>query len=433
MPCDDAVAAIYGAPGKLPDELGTIIKCSKGKHLSAQELTAKAHGYVGKPFTSGADVYLVLYRTERGNAAKSPGTSSALVYVPDVPRAAPGGKLPVIVSSHGTKGQGAACASSRRDYDSYMNYPLVGAGYAVIAPDLAGYANFGAAGNPISAYASAADVGKSTLDGARALRKMFPNAFAEDVVIVGHSQGGGTALAALAWAEEYGSGGKLAGVVAYAPYWLSLANWGALPLSADFRTEGKELKSAVALWYMYGQGELHDGMGHGGDAFRPEKRAAVKRFVENVCWPSVSPVTKIGESMADIYDPQLIASLAAPAKDGTECADDLCKKWKARMIADRPHLTGAATKVPVLLPYGAKDDIIVPAYFSCTVDRLEGDGANYKVCYSSTLGHSDVVGATADYVNDWIAAKTMGQPEPAGCAEPYDKPACETLSPNEWR
>ncbi len=36
---------------------------------------------------------------------------------------------------------------------------LVAAGFAVIAPDLAGYANFGAAGNPPSAYASAADVG----------------------------------------------------------------------------------------------------------------------------------------------------------------------------------------------------------------------------------------------------------------------------------
>ena len=39
-------------------------------------------------------------------------------------------------------------------------YPLVGFGYAVIAPDLAGYANFGGANNPPSAYADTADVGK---------------------------------------------------------------------------------------------------------------------------------------------------------------------------------------------------------------------------------------------------------------------------------
>ena len=67
---------------------------------------------------------------------------------------------------------------------------MVGAGFPIIVPDLAGYANFGAAGNPISGYAAAADVGKSTLDGARALAKMFPRAFSGKVALVGHSQGG---------------------------------------------------------------------------------------------------------------------------------------------------------------------------------------------------------------------------------------------------
>ena len=72
--------------------------------------------------------------------------------------------------------------------------------YAVLAPDLAGYANFGAAGNPPSAYDDALDVGRSTVDGVRALRNVIPHSLTAQVVLTGHSQGGYTAMAGLAGA-----------------------------------------------------------------------------------------------------------------------------------------------------------------------------------------------------------------------------------------
>ena len=191
-PCTDSISAIYADPGDVSAQpKGAILKCAHDQDLTADELLAAAKapgdagetGYTGRAFTSGAHIYRVLYRTERGDQTLdgTPGYSSALVLLPDTPRAP---RSPVVVASHGSRGQGPQCAASMlapaaADVNGdfiHQVYPLVGFGYAVIAPDLAGYANFGAAGNPPSAYADTADVGKSTLDGARALRQLVPAA-----------------------------------------------------------------------------------------------------------------------------------------------------------------------------------------------------------------------------------------------------------------
>ncbi len=66
--CADAPDAIYGDPGPLPSDLakrGEILKCTTDPHLTKESLQATASelGYVGKPFTSGAHVYRIAYRT----------------------------------------------------------------------------------------------------------------------------------------------------------------------------------------------------------------------------------------------------------------------------------------------------------------------------------------------------------------------------------
>src|SRR6202034_1336554 len=176
--------------------------------------------YTGKAFTSGAHVYRILYRTERGDPNDTPGYSSALVFIPTTPRES--GPLPILVGAHETWGQAPQCAVSNGvpgglDEDYFgQAYPLVGLGLPILMPDLAGYANFGADGNPPSAYAQYDDEGKSTLDGARALAKMFPGSFNGKVVLVGHSQGGHTALSALAIAPTYAPDLTIAATAVYA-------------------------------------------------------------------------------------------------------------------------------------------------------------------------------------------------------------------------
>lgn len=441
--CTDAAAAIYGDPGPLaPDAAarGDVLRCAREADLSKDTMQAKLAelGYTGKPLTTGARVYRIAYRTERGDAASSPSVSSALVYVPEAPRAA---KLPVVVASRGSRGQAARCAVTKLDPalegingDALrMLYPLVGSGYAVILPDLAGYANFGAPGNPPSAYAQATDVGRSTLDGSRALKKLFP-ALDDKVVLVGHSQGGHTALAALALSESYGAAAPVVGAAVFAPLWLSQRSWGAL-LS---RVAGKDFPiasspaPAVSVWYHYTEAELLDGPGEGKKLFAADKQDAIEAFVKNECWGSTE-LAKLGEYTDDLFDPGFAADVASNATNGLPCKSDRCQKWIDRYSADRPHLVGKAAQTPIFLAYGLEDTTIPPSRMRCALDRLEEDGANLTVCVDAAQTHGGIVSARGDTVADWIASVALGEAAPAACPANASAltEACATPPPND--
>lgn len=425
--CDDTIDSIYADPGALPDAKGAILRCATDGTLSQAAIQTRAEeiGYTGKALASGARVYRVLYRTERGTGA--PSYSSALVYLPDKPLAE---KLPVVVASHGSRGQTGKCAPSLNDPAAdYVHIdferqilPLVGAGYAVIAPDLAGYANYGAEGNPPSGYLSAPDEARSTLDGARALRNLVPSSLTGEVVITGHSQGGHAALSALALSEEYGSGGKVAAVVAWAPVWFSFRMAGAIFLMADdFPIADAPGTNGVAIWYMYTAGELYDGPGKGLDPFQPDKRDAIKTFVEETCWSESYPALEaLGTTLNDIFDEDFVKAIVSPAALGFDCKDEepaksVCERWITRFLGDRPHITGEAAKVPVLLAYGGKDGTITPDQFQCGIDRLAADQANVTECYHPESGHGILPALSGEHAVDWIAHVTLGTPLTTSC------------------
>jgi len=417
VPCSDSIEAVYGDPGALTGEPGSVLKCAPDRVWPRAELEAfSATG--GKPFTSGARVFRVTYRTERGTTPGTPGYSSALVFLPDTPTAG----APAVVVAHGTTGQGAACAPSKYKYETKGNsfvamiFPIVGAGYPVIVPDYAGYANYGAKGNVPSGYHSSDDEGKSVLDGFRALRKIVPGFPSDKNIVVGHSQGGHAALSALAISETYGV--PLSGVVTYAPNWMNQSVWGALFLLADqFPIETSAFTIAAGVWYHYSQAELFDGQGKGVDIFAADKRAAIKDFFDTACLGDTDKLKPLGTTVTDLYDPAFVGSVKFAAGGITECGatDETCKKWMARYAASRPHITGKATKVPQLVLYGTKDTTIPPDRAMCGFDRLKSDGATYKVCLSPDATHSGIVGARAGYVNDWIANVALGAPAPAPC------------------
>jgi pimeloyl-ACP methyl ester carboxylesterase len=454
--CTDTIDSIYADPGALPGTAGAIIKCAKDRDLPVAELQAMldADVFSARPVTNGVHTYRVLYQTERGTVPPTPGTSSALVLLPDQPRAA---KLPVVVASHGSRGQCADCAASKEaSVDANVNadfqrqvYALAGYGYAVIAPDLAGYANFGAPGNPASAYGSADDTGKSTLDGARALRKLLPSTLTDQVVLVGHSQGGNSALSAAALYDSYGADGKLAAIALFSPLWITQRAWGSLPaLPSAFPFEGNEGANSVSIWYHYIHGELLDGPGHGGDVFLASKRDAIKAFVESEAWSGGTPpwamLYALGSSAADIYAPDFTAAVGQFAIGfqpdcPTDATAPTCEKWKARYAADRPHLSAATAAVPELILWGQKDTTIAPTRITCALDRLKADGANPTLCVDPDADHSGIVGSKADYAADWIASQVLGGSAPAPCTLHAESdilengmPAtCATVPPND--
>jgi predicted esterase len=449
--CVDSIDSVYGDPGELPADKGAIIRCAPDAPIPIDQVqrTLDGYQYKGRPMTSGAEVYRVLYRTERGNGA--PGYSSAKVYLPDNPRAE---KLPVIVVSHGSRGQAAKCAPSLQDPsaeqvndDQERNVlTLVGKGFAVIAPDLAGYANYGAQGNPPSAYNSSADVSKSTLDAARALRKLVPGMFSEKVVITGHSQGGHIALSALAAFESYGADGELAALATFVPNWLTQRTWAALFLVAKsypFATD--PTPNVVSLWYHYTQAELLDGPGKGKALFKAEVRDAVAQFVDTTCWGGPYPALEaMGTTVKDIFDPTFVQSVMTAGGLGAPCPGDepgksICETWMGRYASDRPHIEGKAKQVPILIVYGGKDEVFDPNRFQCGLDRLRQDGANLEYCYDPDGMHGELPAQDGDYAADWIASKTLGTPIEAVCpvtemnlVDAEGNPAkCTTPPPND--
>jgi pimeloyl-ACP methyl ester carboxylesterase len=447
--CTDPVDSVYADPGPLsPDAAarGNVVKCAHDKDLSKDDVGKKLADvkYAGRAVTSGAKVYRVSYRTERGNAASTPSVSSAAVYIPDTPRAA---KLPVVVASRGSRGQAPQCAASKLDPsleppdgvngDLYaLVYPLVGLGYAVIVPDLAGYANFGAPNNPPSAYAQATDVGRSTLDGARALKKLFPG-LDDKVVLVGHSQGGHSTLAALAIAESYGFTSPIAGVAVFAPLWLSQRSWGAVlfrPVGKDYPIKDSPA-GPVSVWYHYTQAELLDGPGEGKKLFAPGKQDAVKEFVDTSCWGKYPKLEAAATFADELFDPAFVKSVGFPATGLSDCeaGDAVCKKWMDRYSADRPHLTGKAAQTPILLMYGLGDGTIPKDRMKCAVDRLKADNAQVTYCVEPEESHGGIVRKRADYAADWIAQLTLGGAAPGAC--PQNEAAlpaeCATPPPND--
>jgi len=450
IPCTDTEASIYGDPGALPADKGAIIKCAKGDRVSKGDLEAKAkaNGYIGKAFTSGAKIYRVLYRTERGGPAKLPGYTSAIVYLPDTPRAA---KTPMVVAGRGSRGQGPKCTASkftpegeyvRSDFEN-MVLPMVGAGYPVIAPDSAGYANYGAKDNPPSVYAGWDDVGKSMLDGTRALKKIAPSILNDDVSLIGLSQGGHTVLATLALSATYEFAGKIKAVVAAAPLWLPQRSWGALFLLEDsypFATEPNA--NMVSMWYHYTHGELLDGPGKGLEVFKAEKRDAVKKLMDEACWSDKYPALEaLGTKMSDVFDPTFADAIMTTASSGAACPTDepkksLCEKWMARYLADRPKIEGAAKDVPILFLWGTADPTIKADRITCARDKLKADGAKMEWCIEEGAEHggtNGILAKRASYAAEWIGSKLLGEAAPAKC--PKDETAitasCNPIPPND--
>lgn len=455
VPCDDVATAIYEAPADLTADKGTILRCTRDPDLSVEEIQAvlDGHGFSSRPLTSGANVYRVQYVTERGSDPPTPGFSSALVLLPKVPRDP---ALPVVVASHGSRGQTQKCAPSladpsaddvRPDFERQV-LPLVGYGYAVIAPDLAGHAGYGAPGNPPSAYAGTEDVGRSTLDGARALRNLIPSAVGDKVVLIGHSQGGHTALSALALAGTYGAGGEIAAVVTWAPLWLPQRTWGAIlaaPGAFPFSSQPKA--NGTSLWYHYTHAELLDGAGAGVLLFKAEVRDQIKAFVDNQCWgpETWELLQSFGTDATSIFEAGFVSAVAMKAAGfATDCPTTepeltLCETWMARYLADRPHLTGVPAGVPHLLFWGTGDATIPYDRITCSIERLRSDATNLTVCVEDGPDHNTILDGTFDRAEAWIAAHVFGDPLPDACAldesailAPGGGPAaCSPLPPND--
>jgi hypothetical protein len=199
--------------------------------------------------------------------------------------------------------------------------------------------------------------------------------------------------------------------------------------------------SAVSIWYHYTKAELLDGPGEGVKLFKPAAQATVKQFVEAQCFkPPYPQLESLGEYVYDLFDDAFRDSVGDPAAGLGSCTNAVCEKWVKRYVDDRPHFTGSAAKVPLLMLYAGNDKTVPATRLKCGYDRLVTDGTNLTLCYENELGggtfqgHQAIINEKNDYVADWIANIALGAPAPTACGAGADAVAsvtCATPPPND--
>jgi pimeloyl-ACP methyl ester carboxylesterase len=418
-----------------------VIRCAVTEKMTVPDIRAQIAAY-NTGYTNIADgtvnsgfwTWRIAYRTQRITVAtaREEGDTTATLLVP----AKPLDGAPLIVWGHGSTGVAEKCAPSRLDLTGEaqdqdyppMLYRLAGYGYTVIAPDYSGYSY----GQP-PGYFNAEDEAHAILDATRAAAKLLP-APPSQVVFVGHSQGGHAVLSAQSYAGSYGMQGTLIGVVAVAPFWLSMSLWGAATTPLVGLTTATDTNAILySMEYAYSAGELREGTGHGVDVFQLAKQAAAKDTILGTECYDKAKLQALGDRPVDFYDTTYVSvvggSCALDSFNPNNCLDALAAKWKGWWIEDRPPISATA---PLLVLFGGMDTTITPARAQCDRNRFMRDGANVTYCYNPGAMHRDLVrGPDIDYANQWIAAKAGVGDDPGGCTPPPTSEACP-IPPSDY-
>lgn len=147
--------------------------------------------------SEAAEQYHILYTSISGIDGKSLREDSGAVFLPKGPM--PQNGWPVVVWTHGTIGVASKCAPSlnpRSARDTQYLNTWLSMGFAIVAPD---YPGLGSAG--LHHYLDARAEAWSVLDSVKAAREKFP--LANQLILVGQSQGAHAAFAAAGYQAEY--------------------------------------------------------------------------------------------------------------------------------------------------------------------------------------------------------------------------------------
>jgi hypothetical protein len=475
--CNDSIDAVYARPSGPTTSsnaggLGEIVRCSKGRKISADEVNQKLNSF-STPFKGTAakypvQLYRISYRTTRLNNSQ-PDLGTALVLLPAVvgrnsaqtsdtsaaeaapvatksgpsadPPPAPGddgldadssvdedafdarniGSMPLVLFAHGTAPWGNACAASKLDPVTAMDadeemgvqLALAGRGFPVISPDYAGYVQ----GSLAPGYLLSPDEAHSILDATRAFPKLVRGA-PNKVAFVGHSQGGHAVLSAQALANSYGMSGKLAGVAAFAPFWAPGRTLGLVinPL-AGYTVEDTPEQIKFAIEYFYTHAEVYDGAGAGSKLFKPDPSVQnALSLLTNTCSLNAEPSSDFGSSPSDFLIPEFDAPVGNCGLERDLCNDEggAATIWEARFQADRPQLNKSGA--PIVLWQGKNDATIFPQLAKCGIDKIRADvGNKFMFCGDQVADHQTILSRRTHWVIRWIKARTLGHPEPNAC------------------
>ncbi len=331
----------------------------------------------------------VLYRTQRADGSYT--FSSGMIFVPDNVNA--GQPRPVVAWAHGTLGLGDKCAPSRTadplDNITWVN-TMLQKGWVVTATD---YAGFGTPG--VQGYLIGGDEAHDVLNSVRAARSI--TGAGADFVILGHSQGGNSALFTAEQAAGYAPELHPVATVAEAPaaklvpllqeQYDTLAAWVIGPLvgvswpAADNRLHAADIMTTV-----------------GKDNYR---RIADQCIAQSVVGGLVRTALKQTFFSRD--------PLSVPA-------------WKD--MAEKQSAPIPLTTHPLMVVESKSDKVVLPDTTALYIQQACQAGVDLSSLWLDNVSHQDIPTASANTVIPWISDRFAGKPNASSCDQPLPvKPA----------
>jgi pimeloyl-ACP methyl ester carboxylesterase len=445
--CKELPDDIYApANGNLSGELGEVVRCAKGRRIPTEEISAAlaARGFDGIVAQKAVKLFTITYRTQR--RVGEPDLASALVALParkdnanpsgdeddEEDKTRDGRRTPLIVFAHGTAPYNTDCALSKLDPLQCSTTPegdtelvsivaLATQGYAVVAPDYAGYIQ----GSRAPGYLLSEDEAHSVLDAARAMNKLRQRQV-EKVILLGHSQGGHAVLSAQALAKSYGLAGQLVGVAAMAPFWgparlLGVVGAPAQPGEPANPLEADPLVRSFIIEYFYTHAEVLDGAGQGDLLFKDNLLQPLHKHIDQCKFKPkrelcqfINPLRERMGVASEFFEKEFFDAVSFCGYDKQLCdASRLSMKWNQRFEADRPKLDPSGA--PVVLWHGLADAVIFPPFAACAYDKITedfmGTNASFRFCGDAS-NHDQIMSANLAWITSWIEALALGGPEP---------------------
>ncbi|MEZ5651953.1 MAG: alpha/beta fold hydrolase [Burkholderiaceae bacterium] len=322
------------------------------------------------------------------------GSTSARAIVLLPSGTPPAGGWPVLAWGHGTTGIGDTCApSDSADLAGYLPYlnGLVGAGFAVVAPD---YEGLGVDG--LHPYLSKDSEGRSLLYAVLAATRGYPE-LSKRYALIGHSQGGHAVLGAAALSRELPEL-SLVGTVAIAP-------------ASNIRASGDLLQSVIVDTGRSIQERVQAGVGR--LLFSSLILAAIPATD-----PGFDPASAFGGAATSLAGTAATAcltdlsaavqSLVQPAIVGSGSIDSLLPPASLNLPAVSNYLAANEpgnrdTGAPVLLLQGSADTTVFPMFTQALNATLTGAGNATTYTEFAGATHTSIVAASATDAATFLA------------------------------
>jgi pimeloyl-ACP methyl ester carboxylesterase len=372
-PASKAVPAPPGLPPFYAVPAGVAQK-SPGTVLKSQSLPdPRVHG----------STIRVMYVSTDAKGRSVPVTG--LVFVPVSPP--PPGGYPVVSWAHGTNGMADQCAPSLKP-DTVLSTGVLNSmlalGWAVAATDYQGE------GTPpgLLPFLVGDVAAHNTIDIVLAARKLPLARVGRDYIVLGHSEGGQSALFAWKLAPTYGSrsGVHMAGVVAAAP-------------PSQLSTLWQQLSPTPNRVYLYmilaGFNAAYGNRAAPLDAVLAPGGTALLPTLQQECLGSVT---------AEVN--------AYPFTELVKANPFGIAAWRRLLTQNDPARFRSANKVPLLIVHGGADELIPVATSAALADQLCSKGANLERWVYPGQNHGGVVFVSAVDMGRWMIERFAARSSP---------------------